>query len=77
MEITTPTLSVLFEQLGLPHSEAEIAQFITDHRPLPDSVLLTDAPFWTPAQAQFLKESLKQDADWAPVVDDLNALLHR
>ena len=66
----------LFAQLGLPSEEADIRSFIQAHRPLPSGVALNEADFWTPAQAQLLKEQLKQDADWAEVVDQLNLALH-
>jgi len=75
MEITTPTLATLFEQLGLDSDQASIDAFVSKH-PLPDDVKLIDAEFWTPQQAQFLKEQLRVDAEWAPVVDELNELLH-
>lgn len=66
----------LFTQLGLPSEEAEIRAFIDRHRPLPGDVKITEAPFWTPAQAALLKELLLADADWAVVVDQLNVALH-
>ncbi|HSI51014.1 MAG TPA: DUF2789 domain-containing protein [Ideonella sp.] len=66
----------LFAQLGLPAEEADIRSFIHAHRPLPAGVPINEADFWTPAQAQLLKEQLKQDADWAEVVDQLNLALH-
>lgn len=66
----------LFEQLGLPSSEEEIRAFIARHRPLPGDVKLTEAPFWTDAQAALLKELLLDDADWAVAVDQLNVALH-
>ena len=75
MDMTSHTLTSLFEQLGLPSAEHEIDQFVQTHR-LNESVSIVDAEFWTDAQRQFLKESLKQDADWSPIVDDLNAMLH-
>lgn len=75
MDTTTPTLETLFDQLGLDSSQAGIERFTAEHR-LPDDVKLIDAPFWTEQQARFLKEQLRADAEWAPVVDDLNALLH-
>jgi hypothetical protein len=75
MELTTPTLVTLFEQLGLDSDQASIDTFISQHR-LPDDVKLVDAEFWTPQQARFLKEELLTDAEWAPVVDELNELLH-
>ena len=56
---------------------ASIDAFITSHRPLPAGTRLCDAPFWTPQQAQFLKEELREDADWAMAVDELNQRLHQ
>lgn len=76
MEIETPTLSMLFEQLGLPSEQADIDAFVQAHAPLTDDVKLSDASFWTAAQKKFLKEELKEDAEWALVVDKLNVLLH-
>jgi len=38
-------------------------------------VKIADAPFWTPAQAAFLREKLNEDADWAELVDQLSAAL--
>jgi len=67
--------SELFAQLGLPSDVPGIAAFIARHSPLPDAVLLADAPFWTPAQATMLREQLHSDADWAEVIDQLNGAL--
>lgn len=67
----------LFEQLGLSSSPAEISVFLREHAPLPPELALPDAPFWTPAQAAFLREALLTDGDWAEVVDALNAALRR
>lgn len=75
MDTTTPTLETLFDQLGLDSSQEAIEQFTAENR-LPDDVKLIDAPFWSEQQARFLKEQLREDAEWAPVVDDLNAMLH-
>jgi hypothetical protein len=75
MELTSPTLPTLFEQLGLDSDQASIDAFVSAH-PLSDDVKLIDAEFWTPQQARFLKEQLREDAEWAPVVDELNELLH-
>ena len=75
MDTTTPTLETLFEQLGLDSSQEAIERFTAEHR-LPDEVKLIDAPFWSEQQANFLREQLQVDAEWAPAVDDLNALLH-
>jgi hypothetical protein len=67
--------SDLFAQLGLPSDEPGIRQFIAAHAPLAPGLKLPEAPFWTPAQAAFLRESLQQDADWAELADQLSAAL--
>ncbi len=69
--------SELFAQLGLASDDAAIQAFIAVHAPLPGAMRLSEAPFWTPAQQQLLRESLTADADWAEVVDRLNAALRR
>jgi hypothetical protein len=33
---------------------------------------LSEAAFWTTAQAEFLREGTLVDADWAEVIDALN-----
>jgi len=66
------SMGELFAQLGLPSDAGNIATFIAAHSPLPESVTLSDAPFWTPAQATFLSEEILGDADWAEVIDELN-----
>lgn len=77
MEPAFHQLADLFRQLGLPDDPASIERFIAAHRPLPPDTALADAPFWTPAQAEFLREELRDDADWAELVDTLGALLAR
>lgn len=65
----------LFSQLGLPGDPAAIESFIAAHAPLSPEVRLADAAFWTPCQAAFLREELIEDADWAEVIDELDACL--
>ena len=65
----------LFAQLGLPNSAHDIERFIQTHAPLPMHVPLPEAPFWTPAQASFLREALQADADWVELVEQLDAAL--
>lgn len=75
MEPSVHSLRNLFEQLGLPGAEADIARFVAAHRPLAAGIELAEAPFWSAAQAQFLREEVEDDADWAEVVDQLNLML--
>jgi Protein of unknown function (DUF2789) len=76
MEMAFHRFSELFAQLGLDTDLGSIRSFIACHAPLAGDVRLEDAPFWTPAQARLLRESLTVDADWAEVVDRLNLALH-
>ena len=76
MEEFTHNISNLFAQLGLPADQASISAFIAEKKPLASGTALSEAPFWTPAQAAFLKEEILLDADWAPAIDQLNAELH-
>lgn len=69
--------SDLFAQLGLPADAPAIAQFIAAHAPLAPDIELPDAPFWTPAQAGFLREEKRDDADWAELVDQLSLALRQ
>ncbi|MFZ5580223.1 MAG: DUF2789 domain-containing protein [Pseudomonadota bacterium] len=75
MEPVFHPLSELFAQLGLPSDTASIDAFVAQNCPLNYEVALPDAPFWTEAQAQFIREALEEDADWAEAVDHLDALL--
>ncbi len=43
---------------------------------LPNEVKVSEAPFWNESQAAFLKGELLEDAEWAPIVDELNVRLH-
>ena len=70
------SMQELFAQLGLPDDEASIDSFVQSHRPLPCEARLPEADFWSDAQRAFLKEKLKDDSDWAIVIDDLNTRLH-
>ena len=72
-----PGFTELFAQLGLPNDEASIQQFIRPHHPLADDLQLHDAPFWSPQQAQMLKEKIRCDDDWAIVVDQLSLALRK
>lgn len=75
MDTSSHTLTTLFAQLGLDTNEQAMAQFIRQHK-LAAGTAIQDAPFWNPAQASFLRESLKQDAEWCEIIDELNTLMH-
>jgi hypothetical protein len=75
MELQNNDLGTLFQQLNLESDPESIDAFIASHQ-LGENVKLVDADFWSPAQAAFLKEQLREDADWAMTVDELNVRLH-
>lgn len=77
MEQPLHDLSALCQQLGLSGEPAALQAFIEQHGPLAEHLALADAPFWSAAQATFLREQLEQDGDWAGVIDRLAVLLHR
>jgi hypothetical protein len=74
MDTSRHGIEDLFMQLGLPSSEASIDAFISNHH-LPTDTPLEQAAFWSAGQAQFIHEALEDDADWAEVVDQLDAQL--
>ena len=71
------TLEHLMEQLGLSTDGDSLQAFVNTHGPLPPATRLEDATFWNDSQAAFLHEAIEQDAQWAPVVDQLDALLRQ
>jgi len=75
MEMQVRTLTELFDQLGLESDPASIEQFIAEH-PLEPDQKVSEASFWSAAQASLLKEGLRSDDDLAPIIDELNARLH-
>jgi hypothetical protein len=75
MEPPVHHLSDLFDQLGLPSDPPAIQAFIQRHRSPGRAIALADAPFWTPAQAQFLRQGLQEDADWSEKIDQLAVML--
>ncbi|WP_300726573.1 DUF2789 family protein [Pseudomonas sp.] len=75
MDETATNMNTLFAQLGLKSDDEAIEAFITQHSPLEADLRLEDAPFWKADQAQFLKEHLNADDNWALVIDQLNTRL--
>lgn len=74
MDTSSHTMQALFAQLGLPNSEVCIDNFIQNNH-LPQEIPLENAAFWSAGQAQFIREAIAQDSDWAEVVDQLDAQL--
>ncbi|WP_409523223.1 DUF2789 domain-containing protein [Nitrincola sp. MINF-07-Sa-05] len=75
MDTSTHNLKTLFEQLGLPAEDGQIDQFIKTHKLFSSEVRLESATFWTSSQADFLRDAISNDSDWAEIVDELNARL--
>lgn len=75
MEDLIPSMTRLFDQLGLSSAPATIEAFIAAHKPLPSTTALADAPFWSSSQAEFLRCEVAEDTDWAIVIERLNAAL--
>ncbi|HTR00115.1 MAG TPA: DUF2789 domain-containing protein [Candidatus Acidoferrum sp.] len=75
MESNLHTLCELFRQLGLPDDLPAMERFIAKHRPLDRHIKLSEAPFWSQAQRDFLCQAIKHDADWAELVDQLDSRL--
>jgi len=75
METPIHSQSSLFQQLGLESTDSAIETFIDNHRPLPGNIELHEANFWNASQASFLKQIKEEDADWAEIADQLDALL--
>jgi hypothetical protein len=75
MDTSPHDLKALFAQLGLPDSDAAIAEFVDQHRPLDPALRLEDAPFWNGVQRRFIAAAIEEDAEWVEAVDHLDALL--
>lgn len=76
MDTHNKDMATLFEQLGLDSDPASIDAFIANHRPLADDQKVTEASFWNESQKAFLREEIMADADWEPIIDELNVRLH-
>ena len=74
MDTSSHTMQDLFAQLGLPNSDIAMDNFMQNNH-LPAEIPLERAAFWSAGQAQFIREAIALDADWAEVVDHLDAQL--
>lgn len=77
MELHQHRMTELFEQLGLGSSSHDIEHFIQSHRHHRDTTPLHKASFWNKAQSSFLRQAIEDDADWAELVDQLDAMLRK
>ena len=75
MENSIPSMTRLFDQLGLPSQPAEIQSFLAAHKPLSADVTIYEAPFWTQSQSDFLRAEMQGDTDWAVVIERVSAAL--
>lgn len=75
MDTSLHLVKDLFLQIGLSNDDLEIEDFILKNKGIPPSTPIWEADFWTPSQADFLKESYDDDSDWVEAVDQLDALL--
>ena len=75
MEMPTHTIVSLFNQLGLESTDEAMDAFINRNSPLPGNIMLHEADFWNTSQASCLKDMKDEDADWAEIVDQLDAML--
>jgi hypothetical protein len=74
MDTSSHSMKNLFAQLGLSNSDTSIDNFFQNNH-LPPDIPLANAAFWSAGQAQFIREAIVEDADWAEVVDHLDAQL--
>ncbi|WP_440053647.1 DUF2789 domain-containing protein [Pseudoalteromonas sp. T1lg65] len=74
MDTSNHNIATLFSQLGLDNSPESIDKFIRNHR-IPSDMLISEAPFWNDGQRHFIEESLRADADWSEMIDELDTLL--
>jgi Protein of unknown function (DUF2789) len=77
MEETFHSMTNLFAPLSLSSTPDDIRRFINAHCPLPEPIALHKAPFWSPAQATFFQENIRNDADRGEAVDQPSAALQK
>ncbi|WP_252178180.1 DUF2789 family protein [Endozoicomonas sp. 4G] len=75
MEPAHHTINDLFDQLGLPSSDSDIAAFIEKHQRMPHQIKIEQADFFSDSQQAFIKQAYHEDADWVVVIEHLDALL--
>ena len=74
MDTSGHTMRDLFAQLGLANNEVAMEAFMRNNH-LESEIPLAQAAFWSAGQAQFISEAIAEDAEWAEIVDQLDAQL--
>ena len=79
MSPVSPSMTLLFEQLGLGPSPEAIQAFIADHRFQHSGYdgPIAEAPFWTYSQSELLTQALADDSEWSGLVDRLDSALRQ
>ena len=75
MQISQPKLPELFAQLGMDTSDAAIERFFAEHS-LSGRTGVVEAPFLKTEQKITLLQMRLEDAEWADLVDEMDARLH-
>ena len=75
MDYSFHTINSLFDQLGLPSDNSSIERFVDQHKPVNASLHIDQLPFFSHAQQDFLRQSIRDDADWSEVIDILDNML--
>lgn len=75
METMIHTMNALFKQLGLDSSDSDIDAFIRKVGPIKQDLELHKAECWSASQSDLLREMREDDADWAEIIDQLDARL--
>ena len=75
MTTSAQKLTTLFDRLGLDSNDHAIQTFIEKHRPLPRSTPLHKANIWSQFQAAILEEAIKEDTNFAELVELLESML--
>ena len=75
MTLPIRQLGALFDRLGLDSNDQAIKTFIENNRPIPRSTPLHEAGIWSQFQAAILEEAIREDTNFAELVETLEALL--
>ena len=75
MAISIPYFSATISGRERTFFVRQLALLLQSGVSLSDALSLHEAPFWSASQADFLQQAIKEDADWALIVDELSVML--